>query len=314
MNQTSERCVVDVLLATYNGGRYLGPQIDSLLGQSHADWRLVIRDDGSTDNTLAICEAYAAKHPGKIRVVSDGLGRLGVGGNFSELLRQSSAEHVMFCDQDDVWLPRKIQITLAAMKDLELANGAQTPALAHTDSKVVGEDLQLIAPSLLKYLRREPNAPLGRMCMELPIYGHTAMINRALLDMAGPIPDGFVSWDWWHPLVATVLGRIVYVDEPATLFRRHGDAASSGSTRMDGLSAYLAHSMADYRRKVHISLRQCEIFYERLGARLNAEQRTFFESVGQIRQANWIRRRYLILRHRLFKTGLPKTFGVLLAV
>ena len=304
--------MVDILMATYNGGRYLAQQLDSILAQSFPDWNLLIRDDGSTDGTLRLCGSYAAKNPSRIRVLTDNLGRLGPRGNFSELLSQSRGEHAMFCDQDDVWLPHKVEISLAAMQDIESKHGEISPALVHTDSRVVNEDLQLISPSLLKYLHRKPSASLNRLCMELPVYGHSVMINAALRELGWPIPEGFVSWDWWYPLVATAFGRVRFVDEATVLFRRH--QRTSSTTRKHGLSAFLSNSFSDYRRKVHISLRQGEIFFDRFSLRLNADQRRFFTAVCEIRHAHWVRRRYLILRHRLFKTGLLKTLGVLIAV
>jgi len=147
--------------------------------------------------------------------------------------------------------------------------------------------------------------------MELPIYGHSVMINRSLRQIGGIIPEGFRSWDWWYPLVAVVFGRIVYLDEPLTLFCRHAQTATS--FKKHGVLNYAAKSLSDHRRRVHMSFQQCEIFYEKFGPCLDAEHRKFFASVSSIRTANWITRKRLVLHHRLFKTGPLKTLGVLLA-
>lgn len=303
--------MIEIVLAAYNGGRYIGSQIDSILSQTCTDWRLTIRDDGSDDDTVRICQEFVARHPEKIFLLVDGNRRLKVAGNFNELLSHSSGDYIMFCDQDDVWLPHKVEKTLAAMRSLESEYGKTAPALVHTDSQYVDENLQLIAHSALHYVNRKPNPSLNRLCMELPIFGHAVMINRRLKDIGGRIPDGFVSWDWWFPLVAVVFGHIRFVDEPLVLWRRHGKTVSHSQKHK--LSNYLSKSLADHHRRISISFQQCEIFYQEFGTRMNPKQVAFFSSVSRIRRSNWAMRRFLVLRHRLFKTGILKTAGVFIS-
>ncbi len=298
-------------MATYNGAPYIGAQIDSILAQTYRDWRLIIRDDNSNDGTVQICKDYVAKHPQQISLFADGLGRLKVSGNFSSLLAHCTGAYIMFSDQDDIWLPGKIEKTMQAMRVLEGQYGDSSPALVHTDSQVVNAELQMIAPSLLRYVHRKPNPSIGRLCMELPIYGHAVMINRRLKELGGRIPDGFASWDWWFPMVAVVFGHIRFVDEPLVLWRRHGKSYSSAGKHR--LSSYLARSLTEHHKKVTVSFKQCEIFLERFSSVLPPKQYAYFKGVSTIRTSNWLKRRILIIRYGLFKTGLLKTAGVLLA-
>ena len=92
---------IDILLASYNGEKYIAEQIESILSQTFTDWRLLIRDDGSSDNTPAIIESYAEKYPGKIEVVHDDKGGGNFVKNFFELLGHAEADYVMF-DSDHV--------------------------------------------------------------------------------------------------------------------------------------------------------------------------------------------------------------------
>src|SRR5262245_26477445 len=92
---------IDILMGTYNGAEFLEQQIESLVTQTCSEWRLLVRDDGSTDATARILQAVSQAHP-RIQIVSDELGRLGAGQNFHHLLGLSTAPYVMFCDQDDV--------------------------------------------------------------------------------------------------------------------------------------------------------------------------------------------------------------------
>lgn len=103
--------MVDILLASYNGINYIQKQIDSIINQTYQDFLLWIRDDGSTDGTQEVLRKYEENYPGKIHVVEDKKGNLGVRKNFNELLRYSGQDYCMFCDQDDVWLPEKVEKT-----------------------------------------------------------------------------------------------------------------------------------------------------------------------------------------------------------
>jgi glycosyltransferase involved in cell wall biosynthesis len=105
MEQVKSTSTIAILMATYNGEKYLGEQIDSLLAQTNMDWQLYIHDDGSTDNTQAILQEYAQKHS-NIHILEYESQR-GAMKNFLSLLQRVEADYYMFCDQDDVWLKQK---------------------------------------------------------------------------------------------------------------------------------------------------------------------------------------------------------------
>ena len=163
MNKT-----IDILLATYNGETFLEEQIDSLLAQSHHGWRLLVRDDGSSDGTREILENYRSRHPDLIIIIPSDGQNLGVCGNFSHLLEQTDAPYVMFCDQDDVWHHDKIETTLTKMRELERQHGESAPLLIHTDLMVVDAQLTVIGESLWRYQNTEPKrlTKLNRVLMQ----------------------------------------------------------------------------------------------------------------------------------------------------
>ncbi len=146
---------IDVLLATYNGARFVAEQIDSILAQRHPHLRLLIRDDGSTDQTPAILAQYAAERPETITIV-DGSGNLGPSGNFSALLQQATAPYVMLSDQDNVWLPGRINGLLTRMQRLEAELGPERPILVHSDLIVTDETLRPLCPSFWTYQHLDP--------------------------------------------------------------------------------------------------------------------------------------------------------------
>src|SRR5690606_6349887 len=135
--------MIDILMSTYNGAGYLAEQIDSILGSSFADFRLMIRDDGSVDDTPALIAEYTSAD-GRVSVVSDTLGNLGASASFMRLLELSSAPYFMFADQYDVWHPDKIE---RAYMRITQDDSPRLPHIVFTDLSVVDEKLNPIAES-----------------------------------------------------------------------------------------------------------------------------------------------------------------------
>lgn len=217
-----------IVLATFNGAAYLGEFLESLRRQTVADWHLLVRDDGSSDATLELL-ARAGSRDSRISLLNDTPGRLGVTSNFGCLLdraRERHARYIFFADQDDVWLPHKLQVQLARIKDAESSAGPDTPLLVHSDLALVDRDLRLIHPShswcaRLERDRRSP-APLRTLLTNNFVTGCTALLNRPLLDAALPFPPSAVLHDWWVALCAAAFGQIHYLPEPTVLYRQHG--------------------------------------------------------------------------------------------
>ena len=120
---------IDVLMATYNGERFVAEQIESILRQSHPDWKLTVRDDCSTDGTCAVVRDYARRHPDRIVAQQRGENSGSAEQNFFEMLLESTARYVMLCDQDDLWLDDKIALTVGRMAEMEHRFGADTAVL-----------------------------------------------------------------------------------------------------------------------------------------------------------------------------------------
>jgi len=218
--------MIDILMATYNGQKHLRDQIDSLLAQTNQDWQLLIRDDKSTDNTVAIIKEYAAKYSDKIKLLEDNCGKVGASMNFHRLLENSTAEYIMFCDQDDVWLPQKIEVTLALMKATE-ATCPNKPTLVHTDLKVVDSQLRTIAKSLWLYqgIPLEFGNDADRIMIQNVATGCTIMINKIAKNISLPIPKEAVMYDWWIAINVAKHGRIVYASQQLVLYRQHSNNA-----------------------------------------------------------------------------------------
>lgn len=218
--------LVDVLLATFNGAPYLAQQLDSILAQTHQNFRLLISDDGSTDATTHILDSYRARFGSRMVILPyAGRGR-GVTRNFENLMLASLQDGVAgwaaFADQDDVWLPHKLERLVREMTGVERAIGSEKPCLVHSDLTVVDERLQTIAPSFVEYQQMNPSAcsPLSLLSVN-QVTGCATLVNRALLSIALPIPSQAILHDWWCALVSGC-GHRSYLHTPLLLYRQHG--------------------------------------------------------------------------------------------
>ncbi len=244
---------VDLLLATYNGARHLGAQLDSLLAQTHQDFRLLVSDDGSTDGTLALLESYRARFGGRLVLVPNAAPGRGTVRNFENLmqssLRDAQAGWAAFCDQDDVWLPRKIEATLSEMQRLEARTG-EGACVVHSDLVVVDEALNVIHPSFVRHQRFDPGNCTADMLLSInQVTGCAMMVNRALLQAALPLPAAAVMHDWWCALLAGS-GHRSFLDEPLVLYRQHGanQLGAKGRTLRNRLARLAADATGVLRR------------------------------------------------------------------
>lgn len=304
---------ISIILATYNSAPYLNETIDSILRQDCSDWRLMISDGGSTDSTLEIIEQYTQKHPDKITMLSAEKS-LFVCENFSVLLDKSSSDYVMFCDHDDIWLPSKISKTRAAMKRAEQQYGNQTPLLVFTDTQVVDKNLNTLSNSNLKYQNLDPKRlDLNQLLLQNVPSGCTMMMNRRLVDLSKPIPPQAVMHDHWVSLVATAFGKIIFIDKPTMLYRQH-DSNYYGASKY-GWGHFLHRYRQGFdavRRRQYLYIDQAAAFNDRYAQSLQPQHRQMLSELSQWSQLSWFRRRKLLIKHRMFKTGFRRNLGLFL--
>ena len=125
--------MIDILMATFNGERFIKEQLNSIGRQTYKDWRLIIRDDCSTDKTCEIIEDFMKEFPGKIKLYKNIKPSGGAKYNFLNMISDIEHNYVMFADQDDVWHPDKIKISFLEMKKTEKYAGEGVPVLVYTD-------------------------------------------------------------------------------------------------------------------------------------------------------------------------------------
>ncbi|HEY1933314.1 MAG TPA: glycosyltransferase [Acetobacteraceae bacterium] len=213
---------IHVLLSTYNGAPYLRAQLDSLLAQTHADWVLHWRDDGSSDATAAILDGFAASAgPSRCHRIAEPAGRIGPAASFMALLRATVADlgptdTVAFIDQDDVWLPEKLSRAVAALASCDPVR----PAMYCARLMAVDANLHpLVATSITQQHCEFPASLTQNIAT-----GCTIMLNRraATLVADSVLPSASMH-DWWCYVLVTAADGQVLVDESVVaLYRQHG--------------------------------------------------------------------------------------------
>ncbi|HYZ64463.1 MAG TPA: glycosyltransferase [Acetobacteraceae bacterium] len=217
---------VAILLSTFNGARFLPAQLESFVAQTEPDWILYWRDDGSSDESVAMMQAFAAaRGAGQVELV-DIPGHLGATGSFMALLRAiaPSGLPLAFADQDDVWLPEKLELALAAL------SAERVPALYCSRQKLVDQALVPIGESAA--LRRPPCFPAA-LAQNIAT-GCTVVLNpqaAQLLALSRPPSNSLHDW-WSYLVVAAAGGRIVADPTPTVLYRQHqGNLVGAPATK-----------------------------------------------------------------------------------
>lgn len=212
---------VDIVLASYNGAKYISQQIDSIIAQTYTNWRLLISDDGSSDCTLDIINTYC--HLDKRIFLVNKVPQGGVVKNFSKALEFCDSKYIMFSDQDDYWLPKKIEKSKKIIDDNEKIYG-NIPILVFSDLIVVDKNLKVINNSFFAASRFNPlfNTDSKYLLWRSTIYGCSVMFNKQLYDIATPMPFELVNMhDQWFGLIASITGRVIYSYKSYIYYRQH---------------------------------------------------------------------------------------------
>lgn len=215
---------IALLLACYNGEKYMREQLESLYGQTFKDWTLFVRDDGSTDSTMDIIKEYQAQYSNIVVIDNNGK-RLGARDNFMALLENVDSQYYMFVDEDDVWLPNKIRNEYEKIKMLD----TNKPALVITNLKLVDGNLNVISESFWKSIKFDYRVFNSFRYQSYMCYvtGCTMLFNQKAKAVSFPMPSYAPMHDWWVAVsVYKYGGNLGFIEEPQMLYRKHGDNAT----------------------------------------------------------------------------------------
>lgn len=299
---------IHILLATYNGENYLAEQLNSILNQTNTNWQLLIHDDNSTDNTVDIIKQYQKQNPDKIQFIDDDVSFGNASANFSFLLEHVDSEYIMFCDQDDVWLKNKIELTLEKMQDMEKTY-QNLPILVHTDLTVVDEELKVISKSYWKYQYIDPSKDsLNRLLVQNTITGCTVMINRRLMNIALPIPNDAIMHDWWLGLVAAAFGKITYIDIPTVFYRQHSKN-DTGAAKFN-IKTIWKKMISLYKIDLQKYILQAKELLGRYQEEMAVDQKKLIIDFIETENSSWLKSKFILLKHKILKQDFIRNIGL----
>lgn len=300
-------------MAAYNGEAYIEEQVRSILKNGFKDFVIHVYDDGSTDTTRNILRRLSLEYPDKVCFFANEKNK-GVIRNFMEGAYIADSPYVMFCDQDDVWLPDKLSKTLQKMKELESRKGANVPLAVFTDAKVVDKELGEIHPSFHSSSHLDTaKTDLPHLLMENKLIGCTMMINAAMAKRLSIVPKGLRMHDWWIGLIAAALGEMDYLPEATLLYRQH-EKNVVGSKSFVGYVGSRLSALGRQRLALKQTEEQAETFLEVFGSELSGKNKAILEAFVTMKTAGFFKKRYLLIKYGFWKTGLLRNIGVFLLI
>lgn len=259
---------VQVLLSTYNGEQYISEQIQSILNQTYPFISILIRDDGSTDQTVVVLEQLMKIHPDKIKLIKGS--NVGVVSSFFELLRAADAEvdYYCFCDQDDVWLDHKVEHAIARLNS---SIYTEVPAMVFTSTYLADDELNRKG-AWPKPPAQEPS--FFNALYENIAIGATITMNRStrnlFINSKSVDSQKVLMHDWWFYLLVSAFGTVIYDNTPSMLYRQHNNNVVGGSNSIVGK---LKSKWASFKRHTGKDLlhKQASEFHRIYGSRLTGE-------------------------------------------
>jgi glycosyltransferase involved in cell wall biosynthesis len=249
MNTQLDQPLISVVLAACNGERYLAVQLDSVFAQTYPNIELVAVDDASTDGTYSILQQYAQRHP-NMRVYRNDV-NVGYIKNFERACSLARGIYIALCDQDDYWLPQKLE---------ELAAAIGPHPMIYCDSAICDKSLQPTGVLASDRAALIPITNCVQQAVVCRVYGHASLFVRQLLQQAAPFPT-VLPHDWWLCFVASCHGGIAYLPQTLVHYRQH---ARNAVGAIGERSRHRGHPSVFHRKQAEVRyIRQrMQLFYE----------------------------------------------------
>lgn len=209
MSKITSLPLVSVVIATYNGERFIGKQLDSILAQTYPNIEVVIVDDCSTDDTVNILQQYAASHQNIFIYQNEK--NLGYVKNFEKGMLLSKGDYIAPSDQDDIWLPQKIEV---------LMNAIGNDCIVYCNSELIDDEDNKVGKQLSDVKKLISFDDCLNYTVGNSAPGHGMLFLRKLVVDSVPLPE-MIPHDYWLGFVATFYSRLTYIDQPLVLYRQH---------------------------------------------------------------------------------------------
>lgn len=282
--------MVDILLATYNGEKYLKEQLDSLKRQTLTEFRVLIHDDGSKDQTINIINQLI-KEDERFVLVNDNIRFGNAGSNFLHLLQFSTSEYIIFCDQDDIWLETKLEKLFTVINDKKGINAVYCNAYAYDGEKIIAKKVSLIERDNLS----------NSLFLNSGVQGCSLMFNRKLLELALDFPSYVYMHDHYITMLAVAFGKLYYIDESLMLYRQHTSNVTGNVpiSILDRFRTLVNRKSVILDRKHYLANKA---LFEKFNEKLNVLDQRLFKAYIDFPTKNLVQKIYSIIKYN-FKIG-----------
>ena len=258
---------IDILMATYNGEKYLAEQLDSIINQTYHNWNLLIRDDNSTDRTLEIIQDYQKKD-NRIKLLKDNKGNLGIVKNFEELLKNSESEFIMFSDQDDIWVENKLDMYLKMIEKIK-----NKGFMIHSDAILFDKNKSNILKDTF-ISKKAINRGLENVFFNYFVQGATILISKEIKNFILPFPKEVYLHDRYIHLISELFFERIFVNKALIYYRQHGDNQIGAKNTIREL---LSKRYFDERDRQLI-----KVIYNKYGSLLTEDKKKLIEEYFKI--------------------------------
>lgn len=258
---------IDILMATYNGQKYLVEQLDSIINQTYHNWNLLIRDDNSTDKTLEIIQNYHKKDK-RIKILKDNKGNLGIVRNFEELLKSSESEFIMFSDQDDIWVENKLDMYLKMIEKIK-----NKGFMIHSDAILFDKNKSNILKDTF-ISKKAINRGLENVFFNYFVQGATILISKEIKNFILPFPKEVYLHDRYIHLISELFFERIFVNKALIYYRQHGDNQIGAKNTIREL---LSKRYFDERDRQLI-----KVIYNKYGSLLTEDKKKLIEEYFKI--------------------------------
>ena len=269
--------MITIIMAVYNGQEYIREQLESLKDQTYTEWRLVIRDDRSSDKTAEIVKKFSDEVEQEVIFKVNEKPSGSAKNNFALLINDAKeSDYVMFCDQDDIWKKDKIEITYNKMKQAEERYGRDFPLLVHGDVEVIDENGNINADSMFEMSHINADSKLPQILIQNHVTGCTMMCNKKLIAGISEYASSeyIIMHDYLAALYASVFGKIEVIKKPLLSYRQH--SGNSVGAKNNNNPVYLLKRLANgrksYKEAMETSRNQVKFFVEIYREELAAEK------------------------------------------
>lgn len=301
--------MVEILLATYNGEKYIRQQLDSILNQTYKDFKILIRDDGSTDKTKDIIGEYQVNFPDKIKIIKDDLKCGSSASNFMRLMEESNADYVMFSDQDDFWLPFKIEKSLENIKYIEEKIGSDKPILAYGNYVITDSNLRELEHNDKKNQIYKHYNDLNHLLVQNYVTGCLMIINRALCQKAGKFDTKILMHDHWLALVGSIYGEVYHFNIDVMYYRQHSNNVV-GAVNVKSFKYRISKFFDKKTKKSLFSYKnQAELLLNRYNDIPNDKRKVLCTFVELFSKKSKFRKIYILKKYGFLKSDFVRRLG-----